>query len=176
MSFQSCWDSLSCLESWEPYIKWSPAIAAFFVIVGVAASHQVTKQIALLKAPRWLTEEQIATISRALQDKPKAIFRVTSLTDNEESGRFGGQLGKVLKDVGWDSKGMTRFYMDEGESPPMGVNVIVDGHDPESVKSAESLVEVFKAAGIQGVHFSSKIPEPMASTWVLIEVGRKPNR
>lgn len=93
----------------------------------------------------------------------------------EEPVQFGGQLQKTLKDIGWQSMGLTQYYMDDGESPPMGVNVIVDGHDPESVRSAESLAEVFRTAGIQGIRFSSNSPKPMVSTWVLIEVGRKPN-
>jgi hydroxylamine reductase (hybrid-cluster protein) len=138
-------------------------------------SHYVAKQITFLKAPRSLTSEQIDTISSGLKDKPTAIFQVTTLSTSDESLKFGGQLQKILKAVGWQSMGLTQYYMDEGEAPPMGVNVIVDGHDSESVKSAERLTEVFRTAGIQGVRFSSNTSRQIASTWVLIEVGHKPN-
>ena len=89
MDFPSCWTSLSCLERLEPYLKWFPAIAAAFVILGVVASQFVGRQITYLKAPRSLTSEQVDSISSGLKDQPKAIFQVTALSTGEESGQFG---------------------------------------------------------------------------------------
>jgi hypothetical protein len=123
-----------------------------------------------------LTSEQVDRISIELKDKPKAIFQVTALsTAGDEPVQFGGQLQKLLKAVGWESTGMTLYYMDEGDSPPIGVNVLVDGHDFESSKSAASLSEIFRTVGIQGVQLKSTRQQAMPSTWVLIQVGRKPN-
>jgi hypothetical protein len=175
MDFQNCWNSIFCLEGWERSLRLTSVVAGLIVVVGGMASYYVTKQITLLKAPRTLTTEQIEMIFSTLKDKPKGEFQVTSWADSEESANYGGQLHKALKDVGWNSKGMTRYYMDEGEAPPTGVNIIVDGLSSESMKSAENLVEVFRASGIHDVKFSTKIPKPMVSSWVLIEVGRKPN-
>lgn len=175
MDFQNCWTSLSCLERWEPYLKWPSGIAALVVIAGLILSHYVTKQITFLKAPRSLTTGQIDTISNGLKDKPKALFQVTALSTGEESIQFGGQLQKLLKDVGWQSMGLTLYYTIEGDSP-IGVNVLVDGHDFEASKSAASLAEIFRTVGIQGVQFYPTRQETMPSTWVLIQVGRKPNR
>ena len=176
MDFQTCWTSLSCLERWEPYLEWTPGIAAFVVIVGLVVSQVVSRQIAFLKAPRLLTTEQIDTISNGLKDKTKAIFQVTALSTSDESVQFGGQLQRILKEVGWESKGLTLYFMDGGDSPPIGVDVIVDGHDFEASKSAASLAEIFRTAGIQGVQFESTRPQPKPSTLVLIRIGRKPNR
>ena len=177
MDFPSCWTSLSCLERLEPYLKWFPAIAAAFVILGVVASQFVGRQITYLKAPRALTSEQVDSISTSLKDKPKAIFQVTALsTTGDEPVQFGGQLQKILMAVGWESKGLTLYYMDGGDSPPIGVNVMADGHDLEASKSAESLAELFRTAGIQGVQLNSTRQQVIPSTWVLIQVGRKPNR
>jgi hypothetical protein len=156
MDLQACWTSLSCLERWEPYFKWTPAFAAAFVILGVVASQFVGRQITYLKAPRSLSSEQVDIISIGLKDKPKAIFQVTTLsTMGDEPVQFGGQLQKLLTNVGWQSKGLTLYYMDGGDSPPIGVNVIVDGHDFEASKSGASLAEIFRMAGIQGVQFYS---------------------
>ena len=176
MDFQACWTSLSCLERWEPYLKWTPAIAAAFVICGVFASQVVARQIAFLKAPRSLTTEQVDTISSSLTDRPKSVFQVTALSIDDESVQFGGQLQKILKAGGWESKGLTLYFMDGGESPPIGVHVTVDGQDIEASKNAASLAEIFRAAGIQGVQLDATRHQIMPSTWVLIQVGRKPNR
>ena len=156
MDFQACWTSLSCLERWEPYLKWTPAFAAAFVILGVVASQFVGRQITYLKAPRSLSSEQVDSISIGLKDKPKAIFQVSALsTMGDEPVQFGGQLQKLLTNVGWESKGLTLYCMDGGDSPPIGVHVIVDGHDIEASKNAASLAEIFRAAGIQGVQLDS---------------------
>jgi hypothetical protein len=175
MNLQSCWTSLSCLERLEPYLKWFPAFAAAFVILGVVASQVVGRQITYLKAPRLLTSEQIASISIELKDKPKALFQVTVLsTSGDEPVQFGGQLQKLLKAVGWESMGLTLYYMSEGDEPPIGVNVIVDGHDLEASNSAANLAVILRTAGIQEVQFHPTRQETMPSKWVLIQVGRKP--
>lgn len=175
MDFQNCWNSVSCLEGVERFLRLIPGIAAIFILGGVTASYLVSKQVTFLKTPRVLTEAQIAILFGALKDKPTAEFRVTSWADSEESAQFGGQLSKILKNIGWDSKGMTRYYMDEGDAPPSGVNIMVDGLHPESMKSAQNVFEAFQASGIHEVHLSTNPSEAIPSSWVLIQVGRKPN-
>jgi hypothetical protein len=161
----------------EPYLKWFPAIAAAFVILGVVASQFVGRQITYLKAPRSLTSEQVESISLGLKDKPKPPFQVTVLsTVGDEPVQFGGQLQKLLKEVGWESKDLTLYYMTGGDEPPIGVNVMVDGHDLEASNSAANLAVILRTAGIQEVQFHPTRQDTMPSTWVLIQVGRKPTR
>ncbi|MBS0180007.1 MAG: hypothetical protein JSR20_14725 [Nitrospira sp.] len=150
-------------------------MVGFITLSGALVFWSVGQRVAFLKTPRTLNQAQIEGISHALRETPKAEFQVTSWADSEESANFGGLLTKALKDAGWESRGMTRFYMGDGEAPPKGVIVMASalGHE-ETRNSAKNLVAVLSAIGVQEVQFSTKITKPLSPTMILIEVGKKP--
>jgi len=179
-TFQACWNSISCLEGWERTLRLTGVVVGLitllggaFTLTGAIAFYKIGQRIAVLKDPRILTKAQIEMITNALRDKPKAEFQVTSWADSEESVRYGGQLHKVLKDVGWNSNGLTRFYMDGGEPPPNGITLMVDGLHQAAKDSATQLAEVLHTLGIEVVRLETESTKPPVSSWVLIKVGRK---
>ena len=175
MDFQSCWNSVSCLEGWDRVLRLTSVVAGAIVMLGGASSYLVIKQITSLKAPRTLSAKQTEMLVTALKSKPKMAFRVISWADSEESAFFGGQLGKVLKEAGWESKGMVRYYMDEGESPYIGVSVMVDGVNHELSETGRALVDALRASGVQEVQFLPTHLHASEAEWIVIQVGRKPN-
>lgn len=178
MDFQSCWNSISCLEGWERTLRLTGVVVGLITLLGAATFYTIGQRVASLKAPRTLTTSQIDIVSKTLKDKPEAQFRVTAWADSEECARYGGQLQTVLKEAGWDSVGMTRYYMDAGEPPPIGIRIMVDRLRPEVETSARRLESALRAAGVEDVTFTieQKLPDPISSSWVLIEIGRKANQ
>lgn len=175
MNLQNCWNSISCLEGWERTLRLTGVVVGLITLSGALAFWSIGQRVAFLKAPRTLSQAQIDMVTNALKDKPRGEFQITAWADSEESANFGGLLNKVLKDAGWESRGMTRYYMGDGEAPPQGVTVMAStlGH-AQTLESAKHLVEALLATGAQEVRFSTRITKPLFPTMILIEIGKKP--
>ena len=131
-----------------------------------------------LKADRTFSPEQKQAISDNLRGELPACFRIMAYGPAADSSEYGSQLEKVLIQAGWDSKGLLPFIVTGGEEPPTGITIMVDGLHGETVTIGRQLEAALRIAQVEDARFviEKNLPDPMASTWVLLKVGRKGNQ
>ena len=175
MNAASCLTSVSCLESWQRGLT----LAGIFLaaLVGLALLY-ITNRISDLQAPRTFTPEQERGISDGLRNKLPLNFRIMTYGPSGDGAEYGSKLEKLLADAGWRSQGTVVFHVGGGEDPPTGITVMVDGLHQETTSTGKNLAEALKAAKVEDVKFviDKNLPDPLASTWALIKVGRRDNR
>lgn len=168
MNLTSWWNSISSLERLSQYLQWGVAIGGVCLLF-------VSHRIETLKADRTLTPEQKKVITSALADKSKATFRIHVYMPASDSMEYGNELEKVLTRLEWISQGVILFH---GDAPPTGITIMVDGRNKEAEASARNLEAALKMALLEDVRFAVD-PHPqdaLASSWVLIKIGRKANQ
>jgi len=86
-------------------------------------------------------------------------------------------MSLCLIDAGWGSKDVVIFHS-SGDEPPTGITILVDGLNSEAVTSARYLITALNVASVEDVklEIEQNLPDPLASSWVLIKVGRKANQ
>jgi hypothetical protein len=128
-----------------------------------------------LDADRIFTPSEEEIILKNLHDKPSANFRILAYEAVGDSRAYGGQLEKILVKAGWSSKGSVKFLATGAEVPQTGLTIMTDGLSEESERSARHLAAALRTAKVKDVAlvFQKNLPDPLASNWVFIKIGRK---
>jgi hypothetical protein len=122
-----------------------------------------------LKAPRWLTDEQINDLLEKLSAFNRQPFGVITYWNLDEPTKYAKTIGDALLAAGWQ---FVRAQQFEGlVGVVTGIEVQVADDAPERYKSAaKSLAEALAA-----VDPSAKlINEPIYKELVKIQIGMKP--
>jgi hypothetical protein len=128
-----------------------------------------------LDADRIFTPSEEEIILKNLHDKPPANFRILASEAARDSSAYGRQLEKILVKAGWSSKGPVEVSVTGGDVAPTGLAIITDGLSQESERSARHLAAALRTAKVKDVTlvFQKNLPDPLASNWVFVNIGRK---
>ena len=178
MSLTSCLNSVSCLESWQRAFQFALVIGGVAGSVIGFALYLISDRISDLWADRAFTPQQEQAISNSLQGKHPTNFRIMAYGPAHDASEYGSKLEKLLIDSGWESKGLVSFHVGGGEEPPRGITIMVDGLHGDITTIGRQLEDALRMAHVEDVKFviEKTLPDPLASTWVLIKIGRRANQ
>jgi hypothetical protein len=147
------------------------------VIVGIALL-TINTEIEPLKAGRTFTPQQEQAIYSVLRDKLPVNFRIMAYGPTGDGVEYGSQLEKLLVAAGWRSQSVVPLIVSRGEFQFTGITIMVDGRYDEIGASGRDLESALKNAQVEDVKLliEHNLPESTASSWVLINVGRKANQ
>lgn len=153
MGLWECYDSASCLEGWQSYIRLvglritlcAAGLAFLAALIAYSVPAYIESRISFLTAPRHLTDSQKESLLDQLKHFKSNSAYFYAYVTSEESQMYAGELITIFRQAGWKTHGPVLFMDDEIPSQGVAIEVVNDSNplpDEQVVFNALQFIKV----------------------------------